>query len=220
MTAAIVIPALNEVSTVRDVIESIHDLGYAIVVDDGSTDATAAVARDAGAVVVAHNRNMGYDAALASGLRAGIRLGVDVLATLDADAEHDVTSLAEAIAVVQRGEAVVALGARGAPSRLAERVFSLYSRWRFGVPDILCGVKVYESSFVAEQEAVLDRRTIGTGLALLALREGKPFVMFNVPTRPRRPSRFGRGLRPNLAIGAAMIGAMADDVASRFKSRR
>jgi glycosyltransferase involved in cell wall biosynthesis len=53
----IVVPALNEAKTIATVVERISNYGQVIVVDDGSTDATAELARKAGAVVVSHPFN-------------------------------------------------------------------------------------------------------------------------------------------------------------------
>ncbi|MDQ3756597.1 MAG: hypothetical protein M3394_01950, partial [Actinomycetota bacterium] len=58
---------------------------------------------------------------------------------------------------------------------------------------------------------VLDRPTIGTGVALAALREGMPYDTFPVAIKPRPGSRFGRGLRPNLRILRAMAMAVWRD---------
>ena len=63
----IVIPTLNESSTIKGIVESASVYGVPIVIDDGSTDNTAALAKQSGAVVVAHGKNRGYDAALNSG---------------------------------------------------------------------------------------------------------------------------------------------------------
>lgn len=216
MSAAIVVPAWNEESTIADVVASVRRLGIVIVVDDGSEDSTAERAQAAGAEVVVHHLNLGYDRALASGLRRGRELGASVLATVDADGEHGIDTLGEAISTVAGGPAVVAVGVRPAPARISERLFSAYTQRRFGVRDILCGVKVYDSQFVAEHDRLLDVNTIGTGLALAALRERCAFATFPVPIRPRRGSRFGTGMRANFRIMAAMWDALWRELQSNL----
>jgi len=84
---SIVIPALNEEDGIREVIQEIPDeiCGHqteVIVVDDGSTDETPAIARDAGATVVEHETNQGYGAALQTGFS---HANGDILGFLDAD---------------------------------------------------------------------------------------------------------------------------------------
>ena len=66
---ALVVPALNEAATIAAVVKGALRYGTCIVVDDGSTDDTADRARQAGAVVVSHTANLGYDAALNSGCK-------------------------------------------------------------------------------------------------------------------------------------------------------
>src|SRR5713101_5594916 len=85
----IVIPAFNESATIVSVVQSAGRYGGAIVVDDGSTDNTAELAIHAGAVVVSHGRNRGYDAALNTGFKRAAELGTEIIITVDADGQHD-----------------------------------------------------------------------------------------------------------------------------------
>ena len=71
---AIVIPALNEQKTISDVISGAKDYGTIIVVDDGSKDLTAKISISAGAIVVSHKSNLGYDTALYSGFCKAIKV--------------------------------------------------------------------------------------------------------------------------------------------------
>jgi isopenicillin-N N-acyltransferase-like protein len=92
MRSAVLIPALDAVDTVGAVIASLRaELGTNVpifVVDDGSTDATARVAENAGATVLRHPKNLGKGAAIRTGLRAAEKAGCDVAVTVDADGQH------------------------------------------------------------------------------------------------------------------------------------
>ncbi|MEE9210348.1 MAG: hypothetical protein V3U23_07830, partial [Kiloniellales bacterium] len=101
-------------------------------------------------------------------------------------------------------------GVRPRPARVAERIFSLYARLRFGVPDILCGLKAFAMPVYRRHRLVMGRPSINTALALAALRAGARFALVEVPTRPRadRP-RFGSTLRANGRILRAFLGAVA-----------
>ena len=65
-----------------------RQLPSVLVVDDGSTDATAGLVKNAGAVVVKHERNLGKGAALKSGLARALKLGCEWAVTLDGDGQH------------------------------------------------------------------------------------------------------------------------------------
>ncbi|HEX2061700.1 MAG TPA: glycosyltransferase family 2 protein [Thermoanaerobaculia bacterium] len=86
---AVIIPALNAERTLpRVVIEARRQLEPVIVIDDGSTDATGAVARAVGATVLRHDVNRGKGGALKTGFAWALENGFDGVITLDADGQH------------------------------------------------------------------------------------------------------------------------------------
>ena len=83
-------PALNEEKTIARVVLGAQKHAHIVVVcDDGSTDLTGEIAERLGAVVVRHEQNLGYGAALQSLVCASKELKADVLVTLDWDGQHD-----------------------------------------------------------------------------------------------------------------------------------
>lgn len=107
-----VIPALDEEESVGDVVRGIlRHADAAVVVDNGSRDRTAAVAREAGADVV-HERRRGYGAACLAGVARARELGATIILFLDADGSDDPDDAPRLIAPVERGEADIALGVR------------------------------------------------------------------------------------------------------------
>jgi glycosyltransferase involved in cell wall biosynthesis len=102
MKIVIVIPAHNEEEYIRSVITSCQLMGYndIVVVDDGSTDTTARIAKKAGAAVLSHVINRGAGAATQTGLEAARILGADIAVTIDADGQHqarDIKKLVDAL---------------------------------------------------------------------------------------------------------------------------
>jgi glycosyltransferase involved in cell wall biosynthesis len=87
-----VIPAYNEAATVGRVVHSIHDtLPFfdVLVVDDGSTDTTAAEASRAGALVLSHPFNLGIGGAVQSGFAYALDNDYDYLVQVDGDGQHE-----------------------------------------------------------------------------------------------------------------------------------
>jgi glycosyltransferase involved in cell wall biosynthesis len=115
---AVIIPAKDEGVTIGALLDGIskvsvpgHDL-HPIVVDDGSTDATAAIAKGVGAEVVAHPENRGLGAAVRTGLRAAVDSGAVAVAYLDADLEYDPRDIPKLVEPVLSGRADYVLGSR------------------------------------------------------------------------------------------------------------
>ncbi|WP_399521499.1 glycosyltransferase family 2 protein [uncultured Actinomyces sp.] len=110
----LVVPLYNEAPVVREVITAARAVfPHVVVVDDGSTDASAAEAAAAGAVVVRHPINLGQGAALQTGITYVLeRTDARYLVTFDADGQHSPT---DAAAMVERAEAedlAIVLGSR------------------------------------------------------------------------------------------------------------
>lgn len=102
------VPALDEEGSVADVVAELHERAPdfdVLVVDDGSTDATAQRARAAGATVLSHPFNLGIGGAVQSGYRYAYLNGYEVAVQVDGDGQHD---------PAQIGKLERALGSSGA----------------------------------------------------------------------------------------------------------
>ncbi|HJQ45117.1 MAG TPA: glycosyltransferase family 2 protein [Amycolatopsis sp.] len=109
----VVVPAWNEESAVGRTIGEIHGAlpGVAVlVVDDGSTDDTAAVARQAGAAVLELSYNLGVGGAMRAGFRYAVRRGYDTVVQVDADGQHDPAEVPRLLAKLDDADLVI--GAR------------------------------------------------------------------------------------------------------------
>jgi glycosyltransferase involved in cell wall biosynthesis len=105
------LPALNEEKTIGDVIRAIpsamdgvHEVRV-VVVDDGSTDRTGALAREAGALVVRHEQPRGVGAAFRSGIQKSAELDADIIVTIDADGQFNPADIPTLIRPILDGEA-------------------------------------------------------------------------------------------------------------------
>jgi glycosyltransferase involved in cell wall biosynthesis len=109
----IVVAAYNEARTIADVVREIRRTGHAlVVVDDGSTDATAELAAAASAEVVRHPFNLGQGAALQTGIEFALAQGARFVVTFDADGQHRTSDIAALLDALTRNDADFALGSR------------------------------------------------------------------------------------------------------------
>jgi glycosyltransferase involved in cell wall biosynthesis len=83
-----------------------------VVIDDGSYDGTAEVARAAGALVINHDTNRGYGEAIKSCFEAGKINAADVLVTLDGDGQHNPDEIPKLLALILKEEADLVIGSR------------------------------------------------------------------------------------------------------------
>ena len=107
------IPAYNEEKTIARVVLGAQKHAHIVVVcDDGSSDLTGEIAERLGAVVVRHERNSGYGAALQSLFKRASELKADVLVTLDSDGQHNPAQIPLLVKPIEEGVAEVVLGSR------------------------------------------------------------------------------------------------------------
>lgn len=173
-TTAIIIPAFNEAPTIASVVLQIrsHCEFPIFVIDDASSDNTVTEAAHAGAIVVPLAAQLGAWGAMQTGLRLAQRQGYDMVVTMDADGQHDASSLADLMRPVAEGTADVAIGActqRG--SRLRKIAWILMKKASgLTLDDITSGYRVYNSRAIGElssrQATLLEYQDVGVLLLL------------------------------------------------------
>lgn len=139
MVAAI--PAFEESATIGEVVrETSEYVDDVLVVDDGSSDDTAEVARDAGAIVVEHDRNKGYGSALRTAFRCADRWGIEDMVVLDADGQHDPADVPKLIGARRERDADIVIGSRFLPGN--ETSLPVYRRFGLSVINLLTNVSL------------------------------------------------------------------------------
>jgi len=111
----VIVPAYNEEARIAGVLHGIRQYiphADVLIVDDGSTDLTREVALRAGAKVISHPFNLGYGAALQTGYQYALMKNYEGLVQMDGDGQHDPSSIVDLLAIVQKGEADIAIGSR------------------------------------------------------------------------------------------------------------
>ena len=209
-----IIPAYNEEATVADIVFSTLEWAAAIVVDDGSHDQTAQRAREAGAMVVELSENGGYEKAIDAGFHTASKNGYEVAITLDADGQLDPSAITKMCAPILNKQADVVVGVRARSARWAEAIFSAYTRIRFGIPDILCGMKAYDLELYRAHGRFDSVGGVGTELAIVAALSKRRIQSFPIKVAERQAGkpRFGSGLKANLRILQAMFWAVRADL--------
>ncbi len=221
-TVVCVVPAHNEESTVGQVVRSLRTaVRKVFVIDDGSTDATASRARQAGAEVLSHDRNRGVGVALQTGYNAAISEGADLLIQLDADGQHDPHDIEILCDELDESTDIV-IGSRfvkGTPHG-----YSLTRRagiWFFSflcsvlggtrIFDVTSGFRVYRVSALTKLNPVRSRHwAVEQTLMALRLNLIIKEVQLEIPPRVTGASQFNpftAALYP-LRVLAGMLGAI------------
>lgn len=180
----VIMPALNESKTIGQVIDSIpktiSGIGAAeiLVVNDGSTDNTAAVAEQKGARIVSHHRPRGVGGAFHTGIRGALMMGADIIVNVDADGQFNPADIPTLIQPILGNRAQFVTATRFAKKELVPNM-PTFKRWgnrwvtiivntitgkRF--TDVSCGFRAYTreaalrltlfGKFTYTQETIID----------------------------------------------------------------
>lgn len=195
----VVIPALNEEASVAEVIAAVREVvatAHLVVVDDGSTDKTADVARAAGADVISLPFNVGVGGALRAGFRYARRFGYEQVVQVDGDGQHDPAHIPDLLGALV--DADVVIGARFAgvgdyevkgPRKLAMRLLarSLSRRTGQRLTDTTSGFRAFNRKAVEVFAVDYPAEYLGDTVEALviAARAGLRVTQIPVEMRPR-----------------------------------
>jgi len=182
---AVVIPAYNEVATIRDLAErSLRFSSDVIVVDDGSTDGTTQALAGLPVRLLRNDTNQGKASALWRGAQVALALPIDVIVTLDGDGQHDPEDIPRLLAAAENHPGTIVIGARLADRRaiptaryIANRIAAFWISWACGqqLADSQSGFRVYPAElfrrvviphgrgrgFVFESEILIEAARLG-----------------------------------------------------------
>ncbi len=207
---AIIVPALNEEKTIGTVIDGVKHAGQVIVVNDGSNDNTAQVSAEHGAMVVSHLVNKGYDMALYSGFKKSLEIKASIVLSIDADGQHNPEDIQKFIDILERNEADIVLGYRPKAARISERIFRIWAKYFYGIEDILCGLKAYNTSALLPFIEFVKLETVGTAAAIKIVQNNGRLKQLPIEVNDREDiPRLGRALRANWIIFKAMLRSAA-----------
>jgi len=193
LEVSIVIPAYNEAHSIGKLVSDIKTTypGFEIiVVDDGSSDGTGAVASESGAVVYKHPYNIGNGAAIKSGIRIA---GGEIIVFMDADGQHDPGHIKTLIENIPEFDMVVAARPKGDQASwvrgLGNRVYNWLASYvsKFTIQDLTSGFRAVKSD-VAHNLLYLLPNTYSypTTLTLGALRTGRSLKYVQLRSQARK----------------------------------
>jgi glycosyltransferase involved in cell wall biosynthesis len=211
MKLIIQVPCLNEEESLPVTLAALprevagFDAVEWLVIDDGSTDRTAEVARACGVDhVVRHSANLGLARAFMTGIEAALQAGADVIVNTDADNQYFAGDIPTLVAPILAGRAQIVIGARPIADidtfsplkKLLQNVGSGIVRLASGadIPDAPSGFRAYHKD-AAHKLFVLNSYTYTLETIIQAGRKGVPMTWVPVRVNPEmRPSRLVRGI--------------------------
>ncbi len=182
ITVAAVIPAFHEEKHMGDVVRrTLKQLANVVVVDDGSTDATAEEARKAGADVIVHERNLGKGESIKSGFRYWLDHGASYVIVLDADGQHLPEEIERFLTAAASGIGELLIGTRMNDVRempFLRRTVNRYMSRRISrlccqdVPDTQCGYRMVRRTLAPHLLDGTSRFDYETEMLIIASRQG------------------------------------------------
>lgn len=214
----IVIPALNEEKTIAAVIRKAVNNADVLVVDDGSSDNTSIVAEDAGAKILKLEKNRGVDGALTAGFQEAARLGYKIVATIDADGQHDTELLEQIIEPVRSGRAMICHSARHDYARFSEWLLRQYSNKMHGYKDILSGLKCFDIKVFTDNPEFVSTPSLGTAIPWLVHRSGGVITEVDIRVNDRVDTpRIGGVFKANYRVIKALFRLIYWDVSNLLR---
>jgi glycosyltransferase involved in cell wall biosynthesis len=205
MQIIVSIPAYNEEQTIVKVIEDIkkHMRGYSykiLVIDDGSTDKTAKLAKKAGAIVYSNSRNLGLAETFQIELKKCLELKADIIIHTDADGQYPAIYIPELIKKIKEGYDLV-LGARFSGrlrhmpfmKLLGNRAFAkaLSNMLKIKITDSTTGFRAFTSR-VAKEIQFINTFTYTQEQLIKAANQGFKIAEIPIKTRRTRKSKLFR----------------------------
>lgn len=208
----VILPAFNEeVSIGSIVLLSRYYADNVIVVDDGSSDRTAEIARKAGAEVIVHEVNKGKGVALKTGFAAADHLGADIIVTMDSDGQHNPAEIPKLIDPIIKGEADMVNGSRylnglgkNTPSyrRIGQTILDGVTNLNSGlqITDSQSGFRAFSAStkdvfrFKAQGMAIESEMLADAGKSGLRVTEVEIGVRYDVGCSTVNPIKHGFGV--------------------------
>ena len=177
------IPAFNEENTIGEIVEkSLQYSDKVIVCDDGSSDKTEKKAKEKGAIIIKHKKNLGYGAAIISLFEEARKQNAEIMITLDGDGQHKPEQIPTLISALTENNVDVVIGSRfldqktNSPGYRKTGIKIITSASNFGtnfkVSDSQSGFRVYSKNAIDAIRPTEEGMSISTEILLKASNKG------------------------------------------------
>jgi glycosyltransferase involved in cell wall biosynthesis len=168
MSVLVGIPAYNESKTIAKIISESSKFGTVVIVDDGSTDDTCKLAKEAGALVISHSKNMGYGKSISDLFSYAKKENYTILVTLDGDGQHNPNEIPLFLKAVKNTDVVIGnrfLGKNNTPSyrKFGIKIINTLSN----VGDSQCGFRCFNKEAIDAIAGNIYETNMGASVEIL-----------------------------------------------------
>lgn len=180
-----VIPAYNEEETIKDIINTCSQyVDTVLVVNDASTDHTAAIVRQTGVKLLSNSSNCGYEISVRRGFNYAIENNYTYLVFIDGDGQHPCNLIPEFISKLRSGDSIV-LGRRKNLTRFSEKFASILYTVFLKIGDPFCGMKGFNVKRVNSTFLLTDSKSFGLDFIAHYLKRKSRYSQINMFVRER-----------------------------------
>ena len=210
------IPAYNAESTIFKAVKQCQKFAdLVLVINDGSSDNTASLAKDAGADVVNHKQNRGYGSAIKTGLTEGLKRNAKITITFDADLQHDENDIPKLVKPIIDNTADIVIG-----SRFLENNDDVKNYRKFGIKvitmlvnsfmnnhisDAESGLRAYGTDSLKELVPILETNGMGMSSEILLKSSVCKLKIFEIPRKEMYPTGIKTSSQNPLKHGLSVV---------------
>jgi glycosyltransferase involved in cell wall biosynthesis len=182
VSVVVIIPAFDESKTISEIVTKAKVYGTVVVVDDGSTDNTYKLAKEAGAIVISHDKNMGYGKSISDGFKYAKENHFSYLLTIDGDGQHNSNEIPKFLQAIKSSDIVLGnrfLGESNTPKyrKLGIKTISKLN----GVSDSQCGFRAYNKKAINLIANNIYENGMGASVEILKLAQSCQLKITEIP---------------------------------------
>ena len=200
----VLIPAYNEYSSLKKILEKIYRKYPIVIINDCSEDNTKNLKKDFKNLKILNNiKRLGYEHNLIKGINYILKQKYKYVVTFDADGEHHIDNLKKVKSLVKKNnDCDMFIGERSLLNRVSERIISISFYFKFNIKDPLSGFKIYKTSSLKELNKFKNNNLFLVDLVFMFIKMQKKIKNFKIKSVniKRRQSKVGSFFYANFKI--------------------